>query len=133
MFSARTPSALDRVTKNALDFLESHPDASLADVAYTLQIGRRRFAYRRALVCRDRDDAVRALRERAGRRVLTGDLASNDAGVAFMFPGGIAPLVGCGRTLYEQEPVFRAAIDECAGTLRRDLDVNVRDLLYRAG
>jgi acyl transferase domain-containing protein/glutamate-1-semialdehyde aminotransferase len=130
VLSARTSSALDRATKNALDFLESHPDVSLADVAYTLQVGRRRFAYRRALVCRDRDDAVRALRERAGRRVQTGDLASNDTAVAFMFPGSIAPSVGCARTLYEQEPVFRAAIDECAKTLRRDLDVSVRDLLY---
>ena len=33
----------------------------LADVAYTLQIGRRAFSHRRALVCRDRDEAIELL------------------------------------------------------------------------
>ncbi len=130
VLSARTASALDRATENALDYLESHPDVPLADVAYTLQVGRRRFARRRALVCRDREDAIRTLRERAGRRVLTGDLAANDTTVAFMFPGGITPPVGCGQDLYEQEPVFRAAIEECAAALEQDLPVDLRDVLY---
>ena len=130
VLSARTASALDRATENALDYLESHPDVPLADVAYTLQVGRRRFARRRALVCRDREDAIRALRERAGRRVLTGDLASNDTTVAFMFPGAITPPAGCAQDLYEQEPVFRAAIEECAAALERDLPVDLRDVLY---
>ena len=130
VLSARTASALDRATENVLDYLESHPEAPLADVAYTLQVGRRRFAHRRALVCRDRDDAVRALRDRAGRRVLTGDLASNDTTVAFMFPGGLTPSVGCGQELFEQEPVFRAAIGECAAAIERDLAVDLRDVLY---
>jgi acyl transferase domain-containing protein/glutamate-1-semialdehyde aminotransferase len=130
VLSARTASALDRATENALDYLESHPDVPLADVAYTLQVGRRRFARRRVLVCRDREDAIRALRERAGRRVVTGDLASNDTTVAFMFPGGITPPVGCGQDLYEQEPIFRAAIEECAAALELDLPVDLRDVLY---
>jgi acyl transferase domain-containing protein/glutamate-1-semialdehyde aminotransferase len=130
LVSARTAAALDRASENLLDFLESHPDISLADVAYTLQAGRRRFACRRALVCRDREDAIRALRERPARRVLTGDLAATDATVAFLFPGGAAPPAGCGRELYEDEPVFRAAIGECAAALRTDLGVDLRDVLY---
>jgi acyl transferase domain-containing protein/glutamate-1-semialdehyde aminotransferase len=130
VLSARTASALDRATENALDYLESHPDVPLADIAYTLQVGRRRFARRRALVCRDREDAIRSLRERAGRRVLTGDLASNDTTVAFMFPGGTTPAAGCGQDLYEQEPVFRAAIEECAAAIERDLPVDLRGVLY---
>jgi acyl transferase domain-containing protein/glutamate-1-semialdehyde aminotransferase len=132
VLSARTASALERVTENALDFLEGHPDASLADVAYTLQVGRRRFAHRRAVVCRDRGDAIRALRERPGRRLLTGDLAANDTTVAFMFPGGVTPAPGCGQALFDREPVFRAAIGECASALGRDLDVDLRDVLYPA-
>ena len=70
VLSARTASALDRATENVLDYLESHPDVPLADIAYTLQVGRRRFARRRALVCRGfvrriRGDGVVSLRTRA--------------------------------------------------------------------
>ena len=41
--------------------LETHPDISLADVAYTLQVGRRELGQRRAVVCRDVADAIEAL------------------------------------------------------------------------
>ncbi|WP_440105187.1 SDR family NAD(P)-dependent oxidoreductase [Streptosporangium sp. H16] len=37
--------------------------------------------------------------------------------VVFMFPGGAARYPGMGRELYREEPVFRAAVDECLGLL----------------
>ena len=39
------------MTQNLADYLDAHPDANLADVAYTLQTGRRTFAHRRMLIC----------------------------------------------------------------------------------
>ncbi len=36
-----------------------------------------------------------------------------------MMPGGGAQYAGMGRELYEQEPVYRAVIDDCADALRR--------------
>src|SRR5262249_44279498 len=60
--SAKTPGALEQASQRLADYLEAAPDAALCDVAYTLQIGRRASDHRSALVCRDREDAIRQLR-----------------------------------------------------------------------
>jgi amino acid adenylation domain-containing protein len=60
--SARTGSALDALAGRLADWLEAHPEAELADVAWTLQVGRRAFPHRRVVVCRDREEAMRGLR-----------------------------------------------------------------------
>jgi acyl transferase domain-containing protein len=39
--SARSPEALDRTTQTLREHLEGHPELDLADVAYTLHVGRR--------------------------------------------------------------------------------------------
>jgi len=60
-FSAGDPAALSELTSRLRAHLASEVDQDLADVAYTLQISRGRFALRRAVVCLDREDAVAAL------------------------------------------------------------------------
>lgn len=47
-----------------------------------------------------------------------------------MFPGAGSQHVGMGRELYETEPVYRAAVDECAGQLLPLLSEDIRDVLY---
>src|SRR5262249_40370290 len=61
VLSARSEAALDRVAVDLARHLRRHPELRLADVAHTLQSGREAFEHRRALVCRDREDAIRAL------------------------------------------------------------------------
>lgn len=53
--------------------------------------------------------------------------------VVFMFPGLGDHYVGMGRGLYEREPVFRAAVDECAELLHPELGEDLRERLYPAG
>jgi acyl transferase domain-containing protein len=64
VLSAKTDTALERATDNLVAHLRQHPDLNLADVACTLQVGRRVFNHRRTLVCRDLDDATAALETR---------------------------------------------------------------------
>ena len=61
VLSARTEAALAEATRRLASHLRENPGQALADVAYTLQAGRKAFAHRRAVACRDREDAVRAL------------------------------------------------------------------------
>ena len=73
--SARSVESLDVMTEQLATHLEKHPDLALADIAFTLHVGRRPFLHRRALVARsdDRAGVIAALREfeavdRGGRR-----------------------------------------------------------------
>jgi 3-oxoacyl-(acyl-carrier-protein) synthase/thioesterase domain-containing protein len=61
VLSAKTETALESAAKNLARHLRDNPGQPLADVAYTLQLGRKAFPCRRAVVCRDREDAIRAL------------------------------------------------------------------------
>ena len=47
VLSAKSPAALESATDQLAEHLAHHPELSLADVAYTLQVGRVSFPYRR--------------------------------------------------------------------------------------
>ncbi len=127
VLSAKTASALEQATRNLAAHLAAHPDQNLADVAWTLQIGRRVFSHRRVLVCQDSPEALSALADPA---LLDGAVQDRQgAPVAFMFTGQGSQYVGMGRGLYEQEPAFRDAIDTCCTRLREPLGLDLRELI----
>ncbi|HVR99816.1 MAG TPA: condensation domain-containing protein [Thermoanaerobaculia bacterium] len=131
LLSARTETALETATGNLAADLEAHPERSLADMAFTLQTGRRVFGHRRMLVCRDTEDARRALAERDPRRLLGAWSEAGGRPVAFLLPGVGDHYAGMARGLYEAEPTFREHLDRCAGLLRPRFDL--LDLLFPAG
>jgi malonyl CoA-acyl carrier protein transacylase/NAD(P)-dependent dehydrogenase (short-subunit alcohol dehydrogenase family) len=129
--SARTPEALEQVRARLAAHLREHPTLTVADVAYTLQRGRRAFAHRAAIVCGSLPEAVDALSQgREARRVLTADRPAADRPVAFLFPGQGSQYVNMARGLYEEEPAFRAEVDACAEAIAPALGADVRTVLY---
>jgi len=116
--SARTPTALEAMTDRLQDWITAHPEASLADVAHTLRTGKRTFRHRRAIICRDRDDALSVLRSRDPRRVLGSVQDKADRPVAFLLSGLGDHYAGMSLGLYRSEPTFRAEIDRAANLLR---------------
>jgi amino acid adenylation domain-containing protein len=130
LISARSEAALEHATDALAGHLEGHPEVPLADVAYTLQTGRKQFEWRRVLVCRDREDALAALRTRDPRRVRTRGSSVTSARVAFLFPGQGAQYVDMARDLYDAEPIFRAAMDDCANRLEPELNCDLRAVVF---
>ncbi|MGK3998768.1 type I polyketide synthase [Sorangium sp. So ce1024] len=131
VLSARSSASLERLTDALAEHLEAHADLELGDVAHTQQLGRRAFGHRRAVVCRSREEAARALRERSGA-VRTGGPVAGQRPVAFLFPGQGAQRPNMGRELYETEPVFRDEVERCAAILEPHLGVDLRALLFPA-
>lgn len=132
ILSARTETALETMTGNLVNHLQTNPDLKLADVAYTLHMGRRAFENRRMVVCETLADAVSALQERDPRRVLTGTQVKTEKAVAFMFSGQGSQYVHMGQDLYQREPLFREQIDTCAELLKPHLGLDLRAVLYPA-
>ena len=130
VLSAKTETALEAATERLAAHLEREPEAGLADIAYTLQVGRKGFAHRRALACRDARDAVAALRARDPRRVSNGTQGDAERPVVFLFPGQGSQYVNAGRALYEGEPAFRRQVEKCAALLGPRLGFDLRDVLY---
>jgi amino acid adenylation domain-containing protein len=128
VLSARSAAALDRTTDNLAEHLRLHPELNIADVAWTLQEGRREFPYRRAVVAGDLDEAVRALSRR--EQIQTRSQPNDSPAIYFMFPGQGSQHVDMAREVYAAEPVFREVVDRCAEILRPHLGADLRSVLY---
>jgi acyl transferase domain-containing protein len=85
--SARTNTALEKATENLGLYLEQHPDDGLADIAYTLQVGRQEFKQRRFVVCRTLAEAKATLTTANSPHLFTAVSHATERPVAFMFAG----------------------------------------------
>jgi myxalamid-type polyketide synthase MxaB len=132
--SARTPTALRSVAGAYADRIAGGGD-SITDIAFSANRGRAHGFQRRAIVAASREDLVSSLRSIAeGReddRVVRGELGSTDQPkIAFLFTGQGAQYSGMGQRLYDTQPTFRRALEECAAILRGHLDRPLLDLLH---
>jgi len=130
VLSAKTSTALDTATANLAGHLKTHNDLKLADVAYTLQVGRRPFEHRRFVVARDTADAIQKLEISANERVHSGVQKPRRSSVVFMFPGQGAQYCQMGAQLYGSEPEFRKWVDECADILKTLLPKDLREVMH---
>ena len=128
--SAKTKAALEKMTTNLAIKLENSPELNLADVSYTLQVGRKDFSHRRMLVCQNSDEAVKELKEQSSKSVVTAFQEPGEKSVAFMFPGQGAQHVNMGKEIYGNEPKFREMVDKCCELLLPNLGLDLREILY---
>ena len=125
--SARTPETLRNAAQRWRDAAETAD--TLADLAYTANVGRARLEERAAIVFTDRASLKAGL-----------DLAATGADAfqarpnltdrprpVFLFTGQGLNHPGMGRALYDTSPVFRGVIDQCA-----DIAASVRPIDLRA-
>jgi acyl transferase domain-containing protein/thioesterase domain-containing protein len=133
VLSAATNSALDAACENLATALESDTHLDLADAAFTLAVGRRPMAHRFTLAVSDRADAVRSLRDRPSKRAVREMAGDAEPKTVFMFPGGGAQYAGMGQELYEQEDVYREAVDACLEIITPALGTDLRPLMFPVG
>lgn len=136
LLSAQTPAALAQMASRLAARLAQQPEASsLADVAATLALGRSHLIERAALVAADLSDADSRLSRLAAGETSGGIVQGRVVGsgtpeVVFMFSGQGTQYLGMARTLYDAQPVFRAALDECAGHLAGELPRPLLEVMF---
>ncbi len=132
--SARSKTVLERISANLAGYLQEKSDISLANAAYTLQVGRSAFNYRRLLVCSTKNKAIEELLSLSSQ---DGSLAHpvtevemENPPVVFMFPDMGSQYVNMGLELYRTEPLFRETMDHCFDILNTLVDENIKEILY---
>jgi len=134
--SGRTQSALQSATTNLAEYLKENPGINLADVAYTLQNGRRNCKKRRMILCNDVTEAIDLLNsaENAASleegKIQSSPMEEGNRPVIFMFPGQGAQYVDMGKGLYQSEPVFRHEMDRCFEILKPLTTVDIKQILF---
>jgi amino acid adenylation domain-containing protein len=132
VLSARTPAALDAACRRLAEHLSTGPSQKLADIAFTLQTGRRVFTHRRMLVASSVEQAVEALLSGPARPDREQHQAHAEPSVVFAFPGQGSQYPGMTRELYAAESAFRTAVDRCAALLQPELGRDIRELLFES-
>jgi len=128
--SAKSPAALDTYSRALAEHLASAAPEALADVAYTFQTGRKQMAYRRFVVAADSSEAARLLLQPNPLRCGSKRCERRDPPVVFLFGGQGTQYVNMGLNLYQDEPLFRAVVDDCCEHLKPHLGRDLRELLY---
>ena len=133
VLSAKSQTALENMTRNLAQYLRQNPGVNLGDVAYTLQVGRQAFNYRRALVSPEKNEnnetAATRLEAAAADSRITYTEPENRP-IIFMFPGLGTQYTGMGTDLYLHEPIFRETMDRCIQILNPLLGFDLKEILY---
>jgi phthiocerol/phenolphthiocerol synthesis type-I polyketide synthase E len=130
LLSAKTDTALEKKTENLIDYLRENPELALADVAYTLQVGRKTFNHRRVIVCQDLNDALSTLQMQDPKRVFTSFQDDISKDVVFMFSGQGSQYVNMGLDMYKTNSTFRYEVDQCSKILENHLPFNLQEAIF---
>ena len=127
--SARSASALTEACAKLGAYLTT-TDEPLADIAHTLQTGRRGFAHRRWIVATSAAEAARSLVTPEPMLTGTRTVGAEVPELALLCPGQGSQYVRMGFGLYRSEPAFRAAYDECCEILEPLLGCDPKEVLF---
>lgn len=126
--SARSEAALNEACRQLAAHVRTHPELDVADIAYTLHLGRHFFEHRRAeVVSRERSGLLESLDLADKLRAM---VAAADRQTMFLFPGQGSQYPGMAAGLYKTEPVVRRMVDRCARILEPTVKEDLRKILF---
>ena len=124
--SAKTKHGLAEYAKNLATHLANNLAINMADVASTLQRGRKAFSQRLSFTCHSAQDAVDTL---LSEKYNTSE-EKNFTNAVFMFPGQGSQYAGMAKNLYQEEQTFKDTVDTCAFILQPLLQIDIRTILF---
>lgn len=129
-WSAKSTASCDAYANRLAVHLQKNRQVKLGDVAFTLHTTRVNFNHRQFVVAATGDELVSTLLNAALASSSAKTVKETPGEIVFLFPGQGSQYLNMGRELYENEPVYKQAIDECAELLRAHLDTDIRQIMY---
>ncbi len=126
LVSGHSPNAVTAAQAEIKAFLQTFPDVDPHAIAYTSRHGRHHFLTRTAIPFRNREELQAGL----GTKTATTIKSEEKRPVVFLFPGQGNQYIRMGLSLYENQKIFRQTIDECAEILRKELGLDIREILF---
>jgi acyl transferase domain-containing protein/short-subunit dehydrogenase/acyl carrier protein len=132
--SARSPASLTSLARAYVKLLENATPIELPDICFSANTTRSQFEYRLAAVGSDALSIATDLSSFTSGTQSTGPytgqtLSDTPGKVAWLFTGEAAGYGTMARDLYQTQPVFKQAIDQCALILDQLLDISLVRIL----
>lgn len=127
--SARTKQALEEMTDHFVEYFNNNENLNMADVAFTLNTGRKQYQYNRCLVVRDAREAADLLADREARERFTYVRKANQQPIVFACSNRDKIAYGIANELYKEESAFQMILDEIAEEIQNITGFDVRQVL----
>ena len=133
--SAKTEDALLQLAGLYENHLADKPSSDIADICFTANTGRSRFANRLSVLAASSSELREKLSHfgngQKSRGVFQGkESGTNRPRVAFLFTGQGSQIIRMGMELFKTQPTFRHALRLCDEILRPHLEIPLLEILY---
>ncbi|MCC6569045.1 MAG: acyltransferase domain-containing protein, partial [Anaerolineales bacterium] len=132
--SAKSESSLQELSQSLNDSIRN-TQYEVQDIAFTSNTTRAHFEHRLAVQASSNEELLKGLEDFLNNSdsssIASGQTKPNaQPKIAFLFTGQGSQYAGMGKGLYETQPTFRAALDECAKILDPILGRSLREIIF---
>ena len=131
--SAKSLESLVKYSGKLKNYAALYPDTLAEDMGFSLQNSRGIFTHRGFMVVHTKENLAVQLTINSQDQFHINQLTKKANDLIFMFPGQGSQYHNMGFGLYQQEPVYQQAIDECSDILKQLIKIDLKELLFSSG
>ncbi len=129
-FSAVKKESLLPMVQNFGTFLTRNQGVNLADIAYTLNTGRKQFPVRYSITGESFQDIEENIRADKIESSISDVREKAIKNVVFLFPGQGSEYQKMGYDLYHNDGLFKSLVDSCAGLIKKHSGNDILKIIF---
>ena len=129
-WSAKSAQSGNDYASKLAKHLQQKNESDLADICYSFQTSRVDFNHRYFTLASTNGEAITNLLSDNLSAAEKNTLKEKPSEIVFLFPGQGSQYLDMGRQLYNNEPVYKNAIDECAALLEPYLKTDIKKIIF---